>query len=104
MYDPAIMKAAELVPLALRVLSACTKHDTPDRNDVEVLREHGLPDEADLGVDMLACAIIRRETEHELSVSRAVREGMNVRPGSKDGQRVEEKCRQLDRHARRAPA
>ena len=79
-----LMKPVELVPLALRVLSACTKGNAPDPHDIEILRQHASPHEADLDIDVLACAIVRRETEHELSASRALRKGMSVRLGRKN--------------------
>ena len=75
------MKAAELVPLALRILSACTKGVVPDRQEVEILRQHAAPGEADLDIDLLACAIIRRETERELAASRAERNEIKTARG-----------------------
>jgi len=70
------MKPVELVPLALRVLSACTKGNALDSHDIEILRQHASPHEADLDIDVLACAIVRRETERELSAARTVRKGV----------------------------
>jgi len=46
---------------ALRVLSACTEHKTPETIDVESLRKHALPSEANLPPDEFAAEIIRRE-------------------------------------------
>ena len=79
------MTARELVALALRILSAHTNASTPDRRDIEVLRQHASPGDAELDIGALACAIVRRETERELAASRIVRNGMNahVRAGRK---------------------
>jgi hypothetical protein len=67
-----------LVAVALRVLSACTKGNAPDPHDIEILQQHALPHEADLDMDVLACAIVRRETARELDASRAARKGMKA--------------------------
>ena len=70
------MKPVELVSLALRVLSACTKGIKPDQRDIEILQQHASPGEADLDIDVLACAIVRRETERELAAARTARKGV----------------------------
>ena len=72
------MKPVELVTLALRVLSACTMGNASDPHDIEILRQHAPPGEADLDLDVLACAIVRRETERELAASRMARQGMKT--------------------------
>jgi hypothetical protein len=46
---------------ALAVLIACTEHCHPEPADVELLKKHALPHEADLPIDELACEIIQRE-------------------------------------------
>ena len=38
--------------------------------DIEILRQHALPEEVSLGVDDLACAIIRREIDKRQRQSR----------------------------------
>jgi hypothetical protein len=70
------MKPVELVPVALRVLSACTKRNALDPHDIEILQQHASPHEADLDMDVLACAIIRREAARELDASRTDRKGV----------------------------
>ena len=52
-----------LIYAALSVLGACTKHEKPLVADVELLRKHALPSEANLPIDELACEIIRREVK-----------------------------------------
>ena len=49
-----------------------------DAIDIEILRQHASPHEADLDIDVLACAIVRRETTRELAASRAARKGMKA--------------------------
>jgi len=46
---------------ALRVLGAITEHEQPDPADLEFLKRHALPAEADLPPDDLATEIVRRE-------------------------------------------
>ena len=75
------MKDVKLVALALRVLSACTKGRDPDQDEVELLRQPALPGEARLSIGVLACAIVRRETERELAVSRKARPPMKAYSG-----------------------
>ena len=70
------MKPVELVSLALRVLSAWTKGIKPDQHDIEILRQHASPNEAHMDIDVLACAIVRRETERELAAARTARKGV----------------------------
>jgi hypothetical protein len=55
------MKPRELVEVALRVLTSWSAGELPAERDVRILRHHGLPDEAELAVDDLACAMVARE-------------------------------------------
>jgi hypothetical protein len=50
-----------LMHTALAVLTAYTEHRHPQPADVDLLKKHALPSEADLPIDELACEIVRRE-------------------------------------------
>ena len=53
----------ELFLTSLRVLARFTQGATPSRRDIIILRRRATPQEADLPVDELCCALIRRELE-----------------------------------------
>ena len=68
------MNSTELVQTGLRVLGAWISGSLPDADDVKILRQSARPGEAEMPVDELACLIVRRESEKELSASRKERE------------------------------
>jgi hypothetical protein len=55
------MDGHSLTRTALRVLNACTEHQTPQPADVEVLTRHAILSEEGLPIDELASEILRRE-------------------------------------------
>ena len=67
------MEARQTVETALRVLKCWTAGEEPAAADVPFLHEHALPDEADLELDDLACAIVARECRLVIAVSAAER-------------------------------
>jgi hypothetical protein len=55
------MGGMDILPTALRILTACTEHRTPQTADIEFLAKHALLSEIDLPIDDLASEIIKRE-------------------------------------------
>ena len=70
------MEPREVCETALRVLKAWISGDRRPLADVEVLRQHALPGEADLPVDDLACLIVNRECSRVIAESRQDRKGV----------------------------
>jgi hypothetical protein len=71
-----------LIHAALRVLSDYTEHRQPQPADVELLKKHALPSEADLPVDALACEIIKHELAARKSKSATATEANGNGPCS----------------------
>ena len=67
------MGSEKVVETALGVLKAWTCGDPPASNEVELLRQHALPDERDLPADELACRIVFRECGRAIQDSQAER-------------------------------
>ena len=69
------MSPIELVRAALRLLGSCSTGSQADAMDMEILRRSASPGEIDLPIDKLACAIVERVCEKELSESRRMLNG-----------------------------
>ena len=57
------MEHLELLSVALRVLNAVTYHHRSIPEDIAVLEHNARPDNPDLPIDDLACAIAMRELQ-----------------------------------------
>ena len=68
------MDSRKLVETALRVLQARTYGDTPKSEEKEILRQHALPDEANIPLDDLACRIVFRQCGRAIQDSQAERQ------------------------------
>ena len=58
-------KNRELFLLSLRVLARFNEGNQPSRRELIILRRHAQGGEAELPVDELCCALIRRELSNE---------------------------------------
>ena len=67
------MEARQIVESALRVLTCWIAGEEPAAADAQFLHVHSLPDEADLELDDLGCAIVAREWRLVIAASAAER-------------------------------
>ena len=66
-----LMESPALVDVALHVLKSWTCGECPSAEDLRVLHQHAIPEEANLAPDDLACAIIARECRKTVEAARS---------------------------------